>query len=176
MKNVGFLYLTLFLWAMNVQHAHSQSASSDAVKAAYILNFSKYVSIDDSPAIKTEVGLCLIGIDDVGHEIMRLIEKDSDTFDTVIMMRKEPNDSFASCELVYVSARNASLAQSIVYKSEHIQAIAVSSIKGFLEIGGGVELFEENNKIRFSVAKSKVLKRRVSLSAKLLELASEVKD
>ena len=166
----------LFLWVMNVQHAHSQSASSDAVKAAYILNFAKYVSIDGNTAGTAKVGLCLIGVDDVGHEIMQLMEKDRGTFSAVAMMQKEPNDSFASCALVYISTRNAALAQSIVYKSEHIQAITISSMKGFLEIGGGVELFEENKKIRFSATKSKVIKRRVSLSAKLLELASEVKN
>jgi hypothetical protein len=75
------------------------------------------------------------------------------------------------CQLVFVSQREDKQLAEILNSLRGTSALVVGESDGFAERGGGIQLFLEDNKLRFAVNVDAVQNARLSVSSRLLALA-----
>ena len=154
---LGLCYLTLSV--------SSQATDlSEKLKAVYIANIAKFVTW---PSTEKEITLCLysnanihvqsVSLNDLpigGHRHLRVISNPID---------------YSSCNMMYwdihsIQHRN---------KPPNPYLLEISDLPNALVLGMDVQLRVEDNKMRFSIAYSRLEKSYFSISSKLLRLSKD---
>ncbi len=168
--------LGLMIAACIALPAAAESKESE-LKAAFVYNFAKFT---EWPAFKnnddSDLNLCLAGNGTLGKVLSNLkgrnvrghklnvIKVDSTT---------EPGD----CHILYVSRSEAGNADALMNSLAGEQGLlSISDIDGFTQSGGIIELKVVNNKMRFSINLRAAREADLTLSSKLLRLATTVEE
>lgn len=151
---------------LDIGIAWSQINTPHEIKAAYILNFTQFIDRND-------IGLCIIGDDDISISLYKIKSAESELFTNVKVYTKEPNDQLGDCHIIYISRLTTSR-NTAIYRANGIGAITVSDYDDFIAGGGDIQLFEKQSRIRFAISIRNTRNKKVKLSAKLLEIADKV--
>jgi hypothetical protein len=145
----------------------------DQMKAAYLFNFMKFV---EWPALAPQqpLTMCLVGAAAV-HEALGGIIAGKKVGEHAVLTRILPTDgspASAGCSLIYLDSHIASSHQRGSRNAEPI--LTVSDASGFAREGGMIELYMENNRLRFIVNLFAAQGAGLHLSASLLQLATTI--
>ena len=83
---------------------------------------------------------------------------------------------FVSCHLLFLGGLDATQHHRVLQSIGHAPIFTVSDADGFAERGGIAQLRVEKGQMRFSINLAAAQRARISLSSKLLSLATLVKD
>ena len=148
------------------------------VKAAFLFNFAKFIEwpSDAFPNERTPITLCVFRHDPFGSSLDEVIRgKTIDNRDLTARRINELPD-LKGCHLIFVSGREDKLLSEIDKNVKGGSALIVGESADFLERGGAVQFFLEENKLRFAVNIDAVQRARLQVSSKLLTLAKIVHD
>ena len=123
-------WLTAGLWGV------AEEPSENAVKAAFVYNFAKFVDWGHLPNSREELVLGVLGDKPLGGELRRLAGRSvgGRRFRVV----QVDSQSMAECDLIYVG-RFAPLQEPLVKKClESMRVVTISDRIGFADEGGGV--------------------------------------
>jgi hypothetical protein len=156
----------------SVLAAQQQSLEYD-VKAAFVLNFVRYVEwppTHTTPPLR----LCVLYADPVGNRLHGMVG-DEQWQGGAIDVRVVPDmRSAAACHLLYVPQTAAARFSTGISAISGLPVLTVGEHERFLEQGGMIRLFLEDNKIRFSINLKSADGAGLVISSRLLRLARSV--
>jgi hypothetical protein len=142
------------------------------VKAAFLYNFSHFVSWP-APSENT-FRLCVIGKNPFGKSLDSLIGKP--VHNGILVVEQHSSlEKIHECQLVYISYSLKSRLDIMLAELADRPILTVSDIDSFTDAGGIIELRLSDNKVRFEINATAADKAGLSISSKLLSLATRVK-
>lgn len=144
------------------------------VKAAFLYNFAKFVRWPAVDRPIREITICVLGKDPFDGALDALTGK---TVQGVPMhvRRITEADQDGGCQIVFVSGSEVNRIPEVLKRLKSRQGIlSVSDISGFVAQGGVIELLRENSHIRFAVNMVAAKDAGLTVSSKLLRLATRV--
>jgi hypothetical protein len=162
---VGRTLRSIACLALMLPGIAAQAAPTDAqVKAAYLLNFTRYV------AWPTAAGhqLCLVGADDIAEWLERNQAKSG----LIVRRLLEPTE-LDGCTLLFLG-RDSTQARNWLAARRDRAILTVSEQGGFLQKGGIINLIYQSNTLRFEVNLDNARQAHLQVSSRLLVLAERV--
>ncbi len=148
------------------------------IKAAFLYNFTKFVewpadrfADENAPLI-----LCVIGKDPFGAILENSFVGKTIKGRAIIINRNIGMDNLKSCHLLFVSSSERERVPQIVASVSGASVLTVADMDRFANQGGGINLVRRRNKIRFEINPDAVNRAQLTLSSKLLELATIVTE
>jgi hypothetical protein len=155
--------------------ALDQAMSLPDVKAAFLVNFAKFVEWP-ATAADGRVTVCVAGDERVAASLKAATHAASPDSRVVAVRVLAPEDSPRSCHIVFVGVDNRRRVLALLDSREAVPILTVGDSEGFAQTGGMIELFLERGRMRFAVNVDAVERSRLRLSSRLLGLAKIVKD
>jgi hypothetical protein len=148
------------------------------VKAAFLLNFAKFVEWPPEAfkSEKTPIALCVFRYDPFGSALDEVIRGKTINNRELLARRITELPDLKACQLVFVSNRQDKHLSEIANCLQGASVLVVGEGEDFAERGGGVQFFLESNRLRFAVNVDAVQRAHLTLSSKLLALAKIVHD
>lgn len=162
----------LLLCALAVAGAGRAAEPSEyQLKAAVLYNFALFT---DWPAeVGSTLKLCIHGRDPFGPELDDLQGKAVHQRH-ITVERKAATDTLRSCQMVFISRSSADLLPAALQRLQGAPALTVAESAGATGQGVMLNLAVSASKITFSANVKAAQQARLTLSSKLLKLATEV--
>ncbi|WP_161965755.1 YfiR family protein [Steroidobacter cummioxidans] len=150
-------------------HAEAVTRREDQFKAAYVLNFVKFV---EWPAARSDTPLtiCFVGGDGVYAALNSRIANKRVGARSLAALKLAETASTDSCNALYIEA---SLAASYPLAPE-LPLLTISDAANFTAWGGMIGLFTENHRLRFVINARSAHRAGLRISSDLLKLAADV--
>lgn len=160
----------LLLAFLSLSPSVARASEEYPIKAAFVLNFLRYISFAEERA---EITLCISGGPSVAEAFAPLSEKRVRNMRIVV---HNVDHSFEGCQALFV-AEDAfkSLADELTALRER-GVLTIGENSGFNQHGGVIEMHESGNRIRFAINISAARGARLTVSSRLLQLASSTTD
>jgi hypothetical protein len=189
---VAILCLCVWLIAAPIAFADTASAKYKEyeVKAAFIFNFLKFI---DWPQEKTagnnnQIVIGIIGEDPFGPAADVFKDKSVEKHELLVkrfegieqirkLSEKDKNErlnALKRCHLLFICQSEQKQIRDIIEIVNNSAVLTVADTDGFIESGGIINLFTEDNKIRFDINQGTAEKTGLKIRSQLLRLAKRV--
>lgn len=153
--------------------AHTASADdlSYQIKAAYIYNILKFVSFPES-ALHGEgvLNVCVLGEDRFGSALDEINGAGIPQGIINIIRLKNGRAPLGDCNVLYVVETEKRNIKSILSRIDTQTTLTISEFSSFIDHGGLIELFEQDDSIRFRVNEELAKKTDFQVAAQLIQL------
>jgi hypothetical protein len=170
-----FAFLFLAPLALPAQAPPSSQPTEGEVKAAYLLNFGRFLRHSNrSTAQPSSFDICIVGQDPVGHGIDEIAANET-VNNLPVHVRRLPDITDAkACAIVFISAREGEELREDLAILAGSDALTVGDAPDFLDRGGMIQFLLIQNHVRFAVNLNAVNRAHLILSSELLRVASSV--
>jgi hypothetical protein len=162
------------LWLCPAAAGRGQQVSLPTLTAAFLTNFVKFADWPDGTVPSGRVFTFCVAGDKAVFEELTLQHQTGSRGATVIYVASE--GPFQPCQLLYLGGSEPREFRRIIDALQNEAVFTASDARGFAEAGGIAELRLENGKMRFTINPAAAQRAHIALSAKLLSLATLVKD
>lgn len=146
------------------------------VKAAYLLNFGKFMHVAGaSPAHRASFDICILGRDPIGHAMDAIVKNESIDNKPVHVERIADASRGRGCDIVFVSPYEGESVREDLAVLTGADVLTVGDTPDFLERGGMIQFVLQGNHVRFEVNLDAVNRTHLVLSSELLRVAAAVK-
>ena len=140
------------------------------IKAAYLVNFAKYVAWPASafPEEDSPFTIGILGDNPFGDTLAGLARDQEVNGRRMVIAQSDDLETMASCHILFTSGTPdlTALAASPI--------LTVGEQKGFTEIGGIVNFVIVETKVRFEISVKAARQHNLKVSSRLLKLATKV--
>ena len=147
------------------------------VKAAFLINFIKFVEWPDSAFQSSDdlFVLCIVGNDSIEASLEKFNGK---TVSGRVLNVRKVSDPAAMerCHLLFLGESEKGKVSSILGAVKKRPVLTVSDIDGFARRGGTIGFIQEKNSVRFEINEESAGSAGLTLNAKLLYLGKIVRD
>lgn len=154
--------------------SQTTTPSEYQVKAAFLYNFGKFVEWPDKAFVGPGAPL-IIGIygDDPFHgDLERMVARQSINGHPVVVRQAVPLSDLRNCSVVFINAGEQNHASRILAALNAAPVLTVTEdMDHFSESGLMIDLFRENDKVRFEINEAAAGRAGLKISPKLLNLA-----
>lgn len=169
LRHAGCLLLALALGAGSAV-ADQQVASEGQLKAAYLVNFLKYV---DWPPSRPQVTLCVFGHSrllpylapyegrPIGGREMRL-------------RRVSRPEQFGDCQELFVPESEEARFATILLWTDRMPVLTVSDAEHFARNGGAISLIRADGRLQFDINTETLARSGLKPTSQLMRLARQV--
>lgn len=161
------LLLCLMTGAGTVQAADTEHR----IKAAFLYNFVRFVNWPEQS--DSTFRLCYLANDQFSAAIESLTGKNVQGNVLVVEQHQDANTMYG-CQAVYIDESHHEMLGKLMSELRGRPILTISDIDKFSESGGMIGFHRIDNKIRFSVNVRAANEVELSISSKLLSLASKV--
>jgi hypothetical protein len=150
--------------------AHGQ-AREPSVKAAFIYNFTKFVTwpADAFPSPNSPIVISIVGTDTLDGELENVVEG-KEVGDRPFVIRHISWKDAENCNVLFVPTPESDHQAAIAkLKSHHVLVIGDSP--GFIHKGGMINLVLEGTRVRFEISAQNAKEAGITISSRLLSLA-----
>lgn len=144
------------------------------VKAAFLLNFAKFITWPPSAQPVDAFTLCIVGADPFGAALAGIEAKEVSGKRVQLRYPAINSNELGQCRMVFVSRSEQKQVARLVGQLGVAPMVLVSDIEGFAESGGIFEFKDQGGRLSFIINNSKAKKQGLSISSSLLNLAMEV--
>ncbi|HMG87853.1 MAG TPA: YfiR family protein [Terracidiphilus sp.] len=160
--------------AIPTSFAQTSKPTEYDVKAAYLLNFGKFVRQADGQGPRASFDICLLGHDAMGQTIDDLAANQAIDNLPVHVRRIPDVTQTKGCSILFISAdEDDHLREDLAILSSS-DVLTVSDAPDFLDRGGMIQFVLIQNHVRFAVNLNAVNRAHLVLSSELLRVASSV--
>jgi hypothetical protein len=144
------------------------------IKAAFLLNFTKFIVWPESSAAAgTPFGICIAGENPFGRTLHQLV--DNETVEgRPITVHSWPGPPASSCNIMFAGKSDRDVAALLSELPEGVLTVGESD--DFLKQGGMIALAVENRRVRFDVNARAAAQAGLRLSSRLLNVARTVEN
>ena len=185
MRKVGSLIAITFLLSMalgsRAEGLDSSDSSEYLIKAGFIYNFAKLVewpatafAQQDSPIV-----IGILGDDPFGATLDRIVaNKKINGRGFAVKRLKWGKDikDLRDCNILFVSASEKEHIDSVVDAMKWLPILTIGDAPGFAKSGGIINFTLEDNKVRFEVNVEAAKHANLTISSRLLTLATIVQQ
>jgi hypothetical protein len=158
-------------------HLSAAGPTEYEVKAAFIYNFAKYVQWPSSAADSTgPVVIAVIGKDPFGSILDDVMSGQTVGRRTIVIRRFQRIDDVAACNILFISSSERPNVQRIFDVLRHAPVLTIGDMDRFAEQGGMINLFAENNRIRFEMNLDAMQRVGLKAGSQLYRLARIVNE
>lgn len=147
------------------------------IKAAFIYNFAKFVEWPANRFVSPDAPLYLCALDAAtGNTPLDLLDGRVAQGRTIRMVQLDDLSGVGQCHILYVPATTAADRRVALLDVLARQAsLTISEDPTFIDHGGMVSLFIDNDRVRFSINLGLAQAAGLKVSARMLQLAREVR-
>ena len=157
--------------------AQTATVTAAALRAAFLFNFAKFSEWPaDALAPGQRLSMCVVGDAAVAYALGQTIKGHAIESHELTVTVLKVDESALGCHLLYVSASEITRSAVLLLGAKRAAVFTVSDAAGFAQSGGVAELIVENDRIRFAINVASAHRTRLSISSKLLSLATIVND
>jgi hypothetical protein len=161
-----------------VARGQTPSPSEYQLKAAFLLNFAKFIDWPPSSFAtpQSPFAICILGADPFGRAMDDVLQGKTIGDRTVTVERTNRLAEVRHCQMVFVSASEKSRVPEIIEGLRGTNALVVGETEGFAVAGGMIQFALEENHVRFLINTDAADRAGLKVSSKLLSLAHVVHD
>jgi hypothetical protein len=163
---------------LSVRNVRSQPVTDEyQVKAAYLLNFTRFVEWPTAvlPA-SAPLDIGIVGDDPFGVTLEEVLRGKSANGHPIRLRHLHWNDVLTSCQIIFIStSEEGHLPQILRYLGQD-SVLTVSDIDRFSLRGGVIEFRMVGNRVRFDINREPAIAARLSISSKLLSVARAIHE
>jgi YfiR/HmsC-like len=163
---------SLLLFFFNVVSA--QGPSEYEVKAAFLLNFTKFV--DWPPAAfadaNSPIALCVLGQDPFGQALDDMIEGEAVSGRKLMVRRITESPAPKTCQVLFVGSSRGDTTKTLGSLGRGV--LTVGDGDRFLREGGIIAFVLESGHVRFDINQSAATRAGLKLSSRLLRVARSI--
>ncbi len=148
-----------------------QPSTEYRIKAAFLYNFTSFVTWPEEFSGKTGFTLCVFGNDPLGNLLDKLAGKSVKNTQLVVR-RLQSLALLDECQLVFISEMSSDQLDPALALLHELPVLTVSDTRGFTERGGIIEFRIIENKVRFDINNNAAESAGLNISSKLLSLAT----
>lgn len=169
------LLLLVSAFAMVFQtHAQASVRSEYELKAAFLYNFTRFVSWQQGPDdVATDLNLCVFG-DDPFEGLLAPIEGRSAQGRTIYLKYPSQLDEIKDCNALFISESEIRNLSRLITAAAENDQLTVSDIPDFARQGGVIGYVQQGNVIRFEINLRAAEASNLTIDSRLLELAVRV--
>lgn len=148
------------------------------VKAAYIYNFTKFVTWNSSD-FTPKSGVFTIAVtanDPISDILENFSRKQSNGGGFVVRRFKRKIAELNNCHMIFFSKTDAQQIPSLLKQLSGQQVLTISDAPGFAKHGGIIGFVVENSRVKIEINLSAANRAGLKISAKLLEIARIVNE
>lgn len=169
----------LFLTAVLLAAAASEGALGEyEVKAAFLFNFGKFIEWpkDSFQARDPVFVIGVLGTDPFGGVLDQISQGGIIRGKPVRIRRFNTLRDLNRCHVLFISRSESASLSEIVSTLGRDPVLTVGDSEGFLRSGGAIGLFLAEGKVRFAINLKATERAGLTVSSKLLRLASSVQE
>ena len=147
------------------------------VKAVYLYNFTKFVSWPEAtlPGDTPALNICVLGKNPFGSLLEPITHiKAQDRNITIEHIEDIHALEKKNCPILFISASEQDAVAELLQKTGQMHILTVSDIDGFARHGGIIGFVVKENKVRLEINLSAARQAGLTISAKLLEIATVI--
>lgn len=155
--------------------AQDPKPSEYQVKAAFILNFAKFVEWPTNAFVNSThtMNLCIVGEDPFGADLDAIRDETIGNKKITIKYRTA-TQSLKECQIVFVSRSEKKQLSQIVNALKGASILSIGDTEGFAQQKVIINFYLEENRVRFEINEDAARSVGLKISSKLLKLAKIV--
>jgi len=150
--------------------AQDAKAGEYQVKAVFLYNFAHFVDwkteIFESPSIPFVIGL--LGNDPFGNFIDETVKEEKVLGHIIKVIRFTSIQDVKNCQILFINSNDSRYVRDVIASVRGKKVLTVSDLSNFVDIGGIIQFFLENNKIRLKINLISAKENGLNISSKLL--------
>jgi hypothetical protein len=161
--------------AATARAQQSAAAPEQQVKAAYLLNFTRYVDWPAGafPDAEAPVNLCVLGETALGEILRQSAQGRRSRGRPVRVLEPDEPAQAADCHVAFVSGQPRE-ARAWLGALRHAPALTVGDGPGFLDLGGMIAFVAVGETLRFEIDDAAARRHGLQISSRVLALATRV--
>lgn len=170
MRRAWFPVILLLLCV--ISQLQAQRAPEYQVKAAFLLNFSKFVEWPgDAFARQSDIFILgVLGTDPFGDYLDEIVEGEKIEGKKLIIQRYSSVDDIHDCQILFINMPPEETAAAIE-KLKGRSILTISDEPDFSQMGGIVQFYKKDDAVRLQINPDAAKQASLSLSSKLLRIA-----
>lgn len=144
------------------------------IKAAFLLNFAKFVTWPETTNPPATFPLCVVGEDPFGAALNGVEEKQIGGENVSLRRGLAIGEGLAQCRMLFVGSSERTNLKRILQVVAGKPVVTVGDIEGFAQAGGMFEFKDQGGRLSFVINNAKAKESGLRISASLLSLALEV--
>jgi hypothetical protein len=164
-------WLALALACCCVAQAAGQQTIEYQVKAAFLLNFTRFVDWPPADNADSTIAICILGDDPFGDPLDQIVAGET-LQGRKILVRRVRRPVAASCEVLYINRNEKDLPGLLAMIPPG--TLTVGEGDTFLRDGGMIAFVIDGRRVRFDISQGAATKAGIRLSSKLLNVARSV--
>src|SRR5258708_1835212 len=169
--------LLVWAWVLPVRGVDAQRGPTEyQVKAAYMLNFLKFVEWPGDPNadIHERWIIGIVGENPFRDELTQIITGKTVQGHELEVSQFQPGEDFRDCRVLFISASEKKRLPTTLGALNGSSVLTVGDMDHFIESGGMIQFVMEEKRVRFAIDISASSRARLKVSSKLLSLARTV--
>jgi hypothetical protein len=166
--------LTCVWWSLYA-HAGPQGAEAPLeyqVKAAFLMNFTKFVEWPSSEPPDSPIAICILGKDPFGHTMDQVVDGESISSRRLVVERVSQLPAPPSCKVVFVGLPEKEVPKTLSSLGPGI--LTVGDGERFVKAGGMIGFVVADRHVRFDINQTAAANAGLKLSSKLLNVAKSI--
>lgn len=144
------------------------------VKAAFLLNFAKFVTWPETANPPATFPFCVVGEDPFGAALNGVEGKQIGGQPISLRRGLAIGEGLAQCRMLFVGSSERVNVKRILQLVAGKPVVTVGDIEGFVQAGGMFEFKDQGGRLSFVINNAKAKESGLRISASLLSLALEV--
>lgn len=169
---------SLFLTAVMNTGSSAQSMGEYDLKAAFVLNFARFTQwpADSFEGADSPCNLCVVGNEELEAAFQAIDGKEVGTRKLRVSFSRGAHE-LQRCNLLFVS-KDIDLPDvlKLFAAVKGRPVLTIGETEGFIRLGGMINFFSEEGRLRFEINPERSRQQKVKLSSRLLNLAVIVED
>jgi len=144
------------------------------IKASYIYNFLQFVSFPEDAILQSKIKVCILGRNYFGSTLDQIdgASTPQATIQVVYLGNYTSAATLSLCNVLYLTQSEKSNTRSILRNVDIKNVFTIAEYSPFISLGGLVELYIEEEKVRFRINRSLAKNVRFQISSQLLQLGT----
>ncbi|MEE8428196.1 MAG: YfiR family protein [Gammaproteobacteria bacterium] len=172
------IFSILSAWTVSSRAADSALSVEYRVKAAYLYNFTRFIEWParaHDTADNGKIAICLLGHDPFGPALDLIAGKAVRNSKLTVRRHKSVGE-LNKCHVVFISTSKQAELGRILKQLRNRPILTVGETKNFNKLGGVIRFTLVKNKVHFNIDPDAAERAQLTVSSKLLNLATIVRE
>jgi len=149
----------------------------EAVKAAFVYNFSKFVEWPESASSGGgPIDICVLGADGIAPVLKGTVRDKTVKGRPLSVHDNVPLRDLGGCRVIYIPSSEQRRLQEVLERVRGLPILTVGDADSLAERGGMIALHTDENRVRFEVNLGAARRAGLKLGSQLLKVATRVVD
>lgn len=172
--HLKYLVSLVLSLCLSLASAHASIRSEYEVKAAFLYNFTRFVTWSDGATVSEPLDVCIYGDDPFGNLLDPLRGRKSQGRELELRYPNKLAD-IVGCDVLFIGQSQSRNVDELLKMAQSQKGVlTVSDLPDFIRKGGIVGYVKQGNVIRFEISLNAAMEAGLTINSRLLELAVRV--